>query len=278
LAVAGAYLLASRIRIRPIETIGVGASLLLAIWVTPALAGTGSYYWGVFNNEAARRGTELWAPPSLGNPFDVAMVVATIALLVIFGLRRRPLWEYVAVAGLVLASATAARNGVWLLMTLVAAAQVFPRASQSWGSEVKGMDKRFWIGVGMVVAASGAVFAWRGLPLSAPDDGPATIVAGNVRSQDVVLAPEPLAETLAVNGVRLWALDPIDAFESRDQAAYLGFLRGGEDAGRAVDGSTVVVVEESSPAAQMMAARHDFHKVRQDGQWSVYRRLGTVTP
>ncbi|MEO7753775.1 MAG: hypothetical protein ABIS35_10205, partial [Terracoccus sp.] len=99
-AVIGCYLLFSRLRVEPVVAIAVGLATLAAVWVTPGLLATGTYYVSVLSNEAAARGTDLWAAPSLGSPFDVLLVLAAV-LLVGAALRRRlPLWEYVALAGL----------------------------------------------------------------------------------------------------------------------------------------------------------------------------------
>ena len=74
----------------------------------------------------------------------------------------------------------------------------------------------------------------------------------------MVLAPEPLAESLALEGVTVWAADPIDAFAPEDQRAFLDFLDGGDEAMRAVDGSDAVVVEDDSDAAELMAGADRF--------------------
>jgi hypothetical protein len=88
----------------------------------------------------------------------------------------------------------------------------------------------------------------------------------------VVLAPEPLAESLAVAGVTVWAADPIDAFAPEDQRAFLDFLEGGDEAVRAVDGSNAVVVEDDSDAAELMASQEGFESSPLMEGWTLYLR------
>ena len=115
LAVAGAYLLVDRLRRDASTAVGVLVLSGVALFVTPALWNTPSYYAGVLSNEAARRAFGLWAPLGL-HPFDVVLTVAAVVLLVLT-LRARPAaWELVALAGLALLTARSARGGTWLLM------------------------------------------------------------------------------------------------------------------------------------------------------------------
>ena len=88
----------------------------------------------------------------------------------------------------------------------------------------------------------------------------------------VVLAPEPLAESLALEGVTVWAADPIDAFAPEDQRAFLDFLEGGDEAVRAVDGSDAVVVEDDSDAAELMASQDGFESSPLMEGWTLYLR------
>ncbi len=123
-AVAGTYLLFGRLRIRPLETVLVGVATLAALLVTPVGLRTVPYYLGVFENEAAKRATGLWARPSLSNPFDVMMILAAVVLLAAIVRRPPRLWECVALAGLAVGTLMAARHGVWLLMAAAAPAAV----------------------------------------------------------------------------------------------------------------------------------------------------------
>ena len=106
------------------ETVLVGVATLAALLVTPVGLRTIPYYLGVFDNEAAKRATGLWARPSLSNPFDVMMILAAVVLLVAIVRRPPRLWECVALAGLTVGTLMAARHGVWLLMAAAAPAAV----------------------------------------------------------------------------------------------------------------------------------------------------------
>jgi hypothetical protein len=278
--VLGAYLLLDRLRIRPVETVAVGMASLAALCVTPQGWHTPSYYAQVFDNVSADRAEGLWARPSLSAPFDVLMLLAVAVLLVTMLRTRRPLWEYVAVAGLCLATASAARHGVWLLFLLVVLA---PRpATGEQGPKPAGvaMAPRSLLAgaVGCVAAAlvvSLPLAAARGTSVLGAE--PVVVdqvarVAGSVGDEAVVLAPSPLAEALAVAGVRLWAGNPLDAFRTPDQAAYLDFLDGRGSASRAVESSNVVVVREGSPPESVVADDPAFTPRDCGGDWLCYVR------
>ena len=73
LAVAGMYLVFSRLRLAPGVAISVGLASLSAIHVNPAGLATWRYYAGVLSNEAAQRHSDLWARPSLESGFDILL-------------------------------------------------------------------------------------------------------------------------------------------------------------------------------------------------------------
>ncbi len=206
---------------------GVGAASVAALFATSAGPETLRYYLGVFDNEARARGSELWAPPSATHPLDVAMVLAGLVLLVLAARRRLPPWEWLVVAGVAVETATAARNGIWLLLVLVPAAAAAARgrdqphaARPTWW--VRGLTAVAVVGVLAVVgviAARSAQVAPRG-----------TAVVALVREAAhgrPVLADEPLAETLGQAGVTVWASNPIDAFTRPVQGEFLDFLAAG---------------------------------------------------
>ena len=270
-AVAGTYLVFGRLRTRPGETVLVGLATLAALLVTPVGLRTIPYYLGVFENEAAKRASGLWARPSLSNPFDVMMVLAAVVLLVALVRRRPRLWECVALAGLTVGTLMAARHGVWLLMAAAAPAAVaLTKTPRAAGGPTRARMP--------VLATIGAAFALslvlilpRGDAVVAADPGLARSVAGQVGDR-VVLAPEPLAESLALEGVTVWAADPIDAFAPEDQRAFLDFIDGGDEAMRAVDGSDAVVVEDDSDAAELMAPLTAFESSPLTDGWTLYLR------
>jgi hypothetical protein len=267
-AVAGAYLLFSRLRVRPRETLAVGATTLAAVLATPAGLRTVDYYLGVAGNEAARQHTGLWARLSPTAPFDVALVVAGAVLVGLAVRHRLPVWEWVALLGLALATVAAARNGVWLLMWAVAPAA----AGRSDAADASVVQlKRF---ATSAIAFSAAVATAIVLPRSSELLGvDRDVVESLARAagDGVVLAPEPLAEALAADGATLWVLDPVDAFDRSDQRAYLEFLDHGDPSG-ALPHVDVVIVETDSEAARHMEQVPAFIVTDRQGDWTVFER------
>jgi hypothetical protein len=247
-AVAGAYLLFSRLGMRPVETLLVGPVTLFSLLMTPVGWSTVSYYVGVMDNEAAKRSTGLWARPSIENPLDLVLGVVAVLLLVLALRQRIPLWECVVVLGLIAATAFAARHGVWLLMTLAApAALAMTKRPRSEGMYMARLGlvplSPIILAVLIVVPRGDSVF------ITDPD---LVSEVAEIAGDRVVLAPEPMAESLAVAGVRVWISDPIDAFEAKEQVRYVEFLDEGEveDLLPHVD---VVVVRKGSKAAESVA-------------------------
>lgn len=245
--------------------VGVGAAALLALVVTPAGIHTPRYYLGVLGNEAAARGTDLWAAPSLRHPLDVAMLAALAGLLALAARRRMPVWEWVAVAGLAVATLMAARNGVWLALLLVPAAAGDRRP----GTE-RSRDARpdWWWPVvagtaAVVVLASSWLLTQRGDAV-APRGSDAVAAVSAVAAGRTVLADEPLAETLAQGGVRVWAANPLDAFTTTVQGQLLDFLH---DARVPADADIAVVVVSPERADD----------VTRGGEWVVVGRAGDFT-
>lgn len=271
--VLGAYLVVERIRSDFWLSTAVGVSSLLALCATPELWRTPVYYAEVFDNVSAQRGEGLWARPSLDMPFDVVMVGSAVVLLVLFLRSRRQPWEYVAVLGLCLATASAARHGTWLLMLFVVLAGS-RRAEGGRAAEVRAGRRPVGlaaIAVGIPLAVALPIVVVRGdAVLGAPPE--VVDEVARVTGDGVVLAPAPLSESLAVAGVVLWAGNPLDAFSHPAQAAYLDFLDGDEGAAVAVAGSDVVVAQEGSAQADLMSADPAFEP-RDCGQtWTCYVR------
>jgi hypothetical protein len=230
-----------------------------------------AYYRGVLENEAAKRGEGLWAAPSLSHPFDVMMVAAGVVLLLSALRLRLPLWEYVALLGLAVGTAMAARHGIWLLMAASA-----PAAAALSSRRDRPVPPVVPAGSGalrmlLAVALGGAVVLTRGDSVLPADPDVVEAVA-DVAGDQVVLAPEPLAESLALEGVQVWAADPIDAFDQRTQAAYLDFLDGEGKAGLAVAESDLVVVEKGSDAADLMAQAPGLRVSQLPGDYELYTR------
>ncbi len=122
MAVLGVFLVASRGGGSLVRRALVGVAAALALLATSAGLGTPAYYVGVLTNEAAARGTDLWAAPDLGDPLDLAMLLAAAVLVGMCVRRGLPLWEWLATAGLVVAMLMTARNGVWMVLFVAPAA------------------------------------------------------------------------------------------------------------------------------------------------------------
>ena len=268
--VAGTYLVFSRLRTRVVETVAVGAATLAALLVTPAGLRTVPYYLGVMDNEAAARGSELWARPDLTKPFDILLAAAALVLVALMVRTRRPLWEWVAVLALLVGTATAARHGLWLLMLASAPAALgLTRAPAVPGP--------FRPRTAPVVVAALAFVAVVALPVTrgdqtAPADPALVRLVADRAGDRVVLAPEPLVESLAVAGVTVWLSDPVDAFARPDQAAYLDFLDGVSTGQRALDASDLVVVRDGSPPQRLVERAGGWSEAARLDDWLVYTR------
>lgn len=268
-AVAGAYLLFGRLRQRPSETVAVGLSTLLALLATPQGLHTASYYWHAMQNRAAARGTGLWARIDLGSVLDVLLVGAAVVLLVLV-LRRRdrvPLWEWVALAGLLLATASAARHGVWLLVFLVGMATAGRAATApSVRSTV--------VTLGFPSLVAGLVLTLvTCAPQSVAEEDAVDAIRDTVGDR-VVLAPGPMAELLVERGERIWVANPLDAFDSADQDAYLDFLDGGHVdtvLTRAPELGAIVVQSETEQA-KAVAGTPGFRLAHTVDDWQVWIR------
>ena len=107
-----------------------------------------------------------------------------------------------------------------------------------------------------------------------PADPELVSVVSEAAGDRVVLAQEPLVESLAVAGVRVWLSDPIDAFRGPDQKAYLDFLDGVRGGDVALAQADVVVAARGTASAAMVEASGQFVVDRSVGSWSVYLRRG----
>jgi hypothetical protein len=274
----GCYLLLGRLRARPVETVAVGLATVAGVFVTPVGPSTIHYYLGVFSNQAAQRGSELWSAPDPANPFDVVMLAAAATLVVVFLRSRRALWEYLVVGVLVAATLVAARNGVWLALGL------FLLATGTREDEVRATREpsppsgaRAWVVAWLVwVAVTSVVFASL---LAAKDvvpgyvPGPVVSALRDLAGADgVVLATEPGVEQLAADGLTVWVSDPIDAFAPADQATYLDFLAGDRAGSRAMDDVDVAAVQSGRPALGLVEADSRWVPAQVVGGWHLFVR------
>jgi len=245
LAAAGVYLVLERARLRPLESLCVAASSLVALCATPALAGTPRYYHDVLTSVAARRGYGLWASLSLHSGFDLLLVGIGALLLAAF-LRSRPRpWEVVVVALLVLSTIHTARNGVWLLLFLAA-----PAATQL---RVRARPHPAVVHVlALLCLVAGALGIARG-PQTAGAESVAVVRAIHDAHGRPILAEPATAEGIAAAGGRVWISNPLDAFAPAAQRAYLDWLDGRPSGDRLLAGIRTVVVTPGSPAARRLA-------------------------
>jgi hypothetical protein len=278
-AVAGCHLLVSRLHRRPAETIAVGVTTLGALFLTPAGRGTFHYYVGVFSNEAAKRGSELWSAPDPRRPFDALLLGAGLVLLVLFLRSRRAAWEYVVAGVLVTATLIAARNGVWLalgLFLLATGTSQGVRSTSGDGAPTPTLRRPSpvpWLAWSLV-----AVAVWTAI-LAAKEEVPGYVPGSVVTAvrdlagpDGVVLATEPGVEQLAADGLTVWVSDPIDAFAPADQATYLDFLAGDPAGRRAWDSADVVAVEKGRPALGLVEADQTWRTAQVIGDWHLFVR------
>lgn len=277
--IIGCYLLLGRLRARPVETVAVGLATLVAVFVTPVGPGTIHYYLGVFSNEAAKRGSELWAAPDPRRPLDALMLLAALALLYVFLRRRRAAWEYLVAGVLVVGTLVAARNGLWLGLGLFLLATGASRDTS--GAPPVGAQRPVrstvvpWLVWGVVTAV-----VYASLLAAKPELGgyvPQAVVSAvrDLAGPDgVVLASEPGVEQLAADGLTVWVSDPIDAFEPADQATYLDFLAGEEAGRRALEHADVVAVESGRAALELVESDSRWRTAAVLGNWHLFVPAG----
>jgi len=278
-AVLAVFLVASRGGGTPARRALVGAAAVLSLLATSAGLGTPAYYLGVLGNEAAARGSDLWAAPNLGNALDLAMIGAAAVLLGMCVRRGLPLWEWLVTAGLVVATLMTARNGIWLILFVAPAAAGLRRAGgDSDADDVTAppvpRPRWWWPVVGAAAAGSLLVCAWQ-LDRRAEQVGPpgASVVATvrAVADGRPVLADEPLAETLAQAGLTVWAANPIDAFPRDIQGQFLDFLADGRVPPAASDVDVAVVRDDALPE---LLARGGWVETARTGGYVVVTRQG----
>ncbi len=247
-AVLGCYLLFSLLRVSPSTAVAVGVASLVATCLNPGLLNAPRYYVGVFGGAATSDDSGMWSRVSVTNPFDLLLLIAAAALAACALRRRIPLWEYAAGLGLVLATLSAARHGIWLLLFLLVPAAVAVGRPEGTVVEPKPQPSRVppLLVSGVCLLGVAALLAMR-TPTFRAADAQAAGIAAATRGQ-IVLVTEPLAESLAAAGATVWASNPLDAFARTDQDAYLAFMRGdATGAAQALAHSDVVVTFGDSP-------------------------------
>lgn len=248
-AVLGVFLVASTGGGSWWRRTALAVAVVLSLFVTSAGVDTPAYYAGVLSNEAARRGTDLWAAPDVTNPLDLAMLGAATVLLMMSVGRGLPVWEWLATVGLVVATVMTARNGVWLLLFLAPAAAGL-RQGRGVADKPPARPRWWWPVVSGAAVVSVAVCAWqldRREAQVAPPGAAVVPVVRAVADGRAVLADEPVAESLAQAGVAVWAVNPIDAFAPAVQGQFLDFLHDGQVPAEASDLGVAVVRDELLP-------------------------------
>jgi hypothetical protein len=263
LAVLGVFLVASPGGGPGMRRVAVGLGCASSLVLTSAFTDTPAYYVSALGNEAAARGTDLWARPDPNQPLDFAMILVVLVLGVRAARRRPPLWEGLAMVGLLIGTASAARHGVWLILFLAPAA-VRPRGERA-DRRTQARPQRDLIGmVGVIAVATVAacvVLAVRAPAVGPPGDDSVDGIRA-VAGGRPVLADEPLAETLAQQGILVWAANPIDAFTRPVQVQFLDFLHDGTEP---VDAGDIEVAAVSDSIASTMV---------ESGAWTETRRVG----
>jgi hypothetical protein len=253
LLVLAVYLVLDRIRHQRVTALMILIAAPLAICVNPAGLGEARYLQGLVTSVAAQRGAGMWGP--LGSsPFDPVTVVAAVLLAIGIARSARPrLWELVVLAILAALTVKAARDGVWLLLFMLApsirTARARKRSARTWNGLVP---------VGAVLALMLLVVATARVPRQTGASRQAVAAAIRLAAGRPILADAIPAEQLALAGAQIWVGDPLDAFTRATQVAYLDWIAG--TATRAALGLEAdprigaILVSAGSAAARLAAA------------------------
>jgi len=89
-----------------------------------------------------------------------------------------------------------------------------------------------------------------------------------------ILAEPASAERIALAGGRVWISNPLDAFSSADQRAYLDWLQGRAAGNRLLrKAQVVVVVSQASPAGRALRASRRYRAAVASSTMQVFVRL-----
>lgn len=229
--ISGLYLLLSRLRRRPVESVLVGIAVLVAVCANPQAWGSVAYYRGVMSNSARARGEALWAPLNLSTPFQVLLVCAVVILAVAALRSRPPVWEKVAFLVLAVATVTAVRYGVWLVFLLLTPAARGLTSSRTHATRPHtDVQSRAKNGIDALLLSACVVIAvilptGRAAALAPVPAHVGQAVARHAHGGPI-LAGGAAEEALVAQGGRILVGNPIDAFSHADQLAYLDYLAG----------------------------------------------------
>jgi hypothetical protein len=259
------YLALSRFRSEPMTAGIVGVTSALAMCLTPALARTVSYYHLGLTNVGVKRGLGLWAPLSLGRPLDAVLVLAAVVLAVGLWRSKPVLWELAALVALAAATVSGSRNGIWLLFFLVAHGAFAFRFKRRWNRLVAPATTVALVAIGFSIVHGP----------SRSGSSPTTVArAVQLAHGGAVLAPDIVAEQVALAGGKVWLSNPLEAFSHHDQAAYFDWLQGLPNGRQAITSDVnVVVVDRGSGPQHLMAGVRNFVAASGDGTSVLYARV-----
>ena len=269
LAIAAAYLVLERARREPVVAASVLIACCAALFLTPALLDSGHYYLGVLRSEAAQRGEGLWAPLSIGKPFDVLFIVLAIPLLVFAFRSGSRVWELACIAAFAGLTLHAGRNSIWLLCFIAAPA-------------AHGLGKRclrdFLVSPRTLVLCAWvpAAFLVLGVLQTPQQYGAGERVrseAARLAAGKPILADGIDAEQLALDGRRVWIANPLDAFSRRDQRLYLDWLDANPAGDALLREATAVVVARGSKPQQRLDRDRSFRRAALDARAAIYVRV-----
>jgi hypothetical protein len=268
--VAGCYLVFRRLRAEPFVSTCVLLGTVAALFATPALLHTASYYRGVMGSEAALSGQGLWRPLSLGAPFDVVFLVVAVPLLFV-AVRSRPrAWEIVAALGLAYSAGHASRNEVWFVLFLAAPAARGLAGSRPWAE----MVPRRAATVLVVALVSVAALGLSRSPATTGASSRLVDAAGRAAGGSPILADGDNAELLALAGDRILIGNPLDAFPRVEQRRYLDWLAGRPAGDVESSRVRVVLVRRGSVPARRLAQRAEFRVAARDRNAILFVRAG----
>jgi hypothetical protein len=266
LGVTVIYFVVDRLRRQPWTALAGCALSVVAVFATPSLWDTGSYYAGVLGNEAARRGVGQWAPLSPGSGLDLTFLVCAV-LLALLAYRGRPTaWEVVALVALAVLAGRTARGGVWFAFLAAAPAARGLRRQRAPRPQVAAP-------LLLVLAAIAVIGLVRG-PHASGADRPLLRRALDRAAGTPILATELLGEQVALAGGRVWLGNPIDAFRRRDQRVYLDWLEGDRAGDVALSHAPrVVLVGPNSRPERRLRRDRRFRVLARDANAVLYVRM-----
>jgi hypothetical protein len=265
--VAACYLLLGRGRRDPVVAAGVLCASFAALFATPALLGTASYYHDVLTGEVASRALQMWAPLSLHAPLDVLFLVVAVPLCVA-ALRARPaVWELAALAALAAMAAHANRNTVWFaLFVAVPAARAFHGAGRERRVQRLALAAAAPLGVAVVVGLAQT-------PIQTAAGAALVRRAAAAAEGRPILADPINGEQLALAGQRIWIGNPLDAFDRPQQRLYLDWLEGRPQGDRQLSAaSCAVLVTIGSKPQRGLARNGGYRELARDARAVLYER------